>query len=152
MQRVSHAQVTVDGVVTGSIDMGLVAFVGVHSSDKLEDVIYCVDKCVNLRIFPNQKGRFEHALLAAGGQVLAISQFTLYGDCRKGRRPFFGEAAKPGVAEPLYEAFIQRLRETHGVTVATGIFGAHMDVEIHNDGPVTLFVYSPESAPREGLD
>jgi D-tyrosyl-tRNA(Tyr) deacylase len=82
-------------------------------------------------------------LLDVGGQVLAISQFTLYGDCRKGRRPFFGDAADPGVAEPLYEAFIARLRDEHDVTVACGVFGAHMGLEIHNDGPVTLFIDSP---------
>lgn len=144
LQRVSQAQVTVDGRITGRIGTGLVALVGVHGQDRIEDAVFCADKCAHLRIFDDEAGRFDRSLLDVGGQVLAISQFTLYGECRKGRRPFFGTAAEPQVAEPLYEAFIAQLRERHAVTVACGIFGAHMDLEIHNDGPVSLFVDSPD--------
>ena len=143
LQRVSQAQVTIDGRVTGSIGVGLVALVGVHGDDTPEAAHFCADKCAHLRIFADEGGRFNRSLLDVGGQVLAISQFTLYGDCRKGRRPFFGDAADPGLAEPLYEAFIARLCDEHDVTVACGVFGAHMGLEIHNDGPVTLFIDSP---------
>lgn len=140
LQRVSRARVTVAGRTTGRIDTGLVALVGVHHSDTPAQAEYCADKSAHLRIFPDEEGRFNRSLLDVGGHVLAISQFTLYGDSRKGRRPFFGEAAEPTVAEPLYEAFVQHLRQAHGVTVACGVFGAHMEVEIHNDGPVSMLI------------
>ncbi len=116
---------------------------GVADEDDEADARYLVEKIINLRIFADEGGRFNRSLLDVGGQVLAISQFTLYGDTRKGRRPFFGEAAEPGLAEPLYEAFIARLRDEHELTVSCGLFGAHMGLEIHNDGPVTLFIDSP---------
>lgn len=142
LQRVSRAQVTVEGRVTGSIGAGLVALVGVHGDDAAEAAHFCADKCAHLRIFADDGGRFNRSLIDVAGQVLAVSQFTLYGDCRKGRRPFFGDAAEPEVAEPLYEAFVARLRSEHELTVACGVFGAHMSLEIHNDGPVTLFIDS----------
>jgi D-tyrosyl-tRNA(Tyr) deacylase len=146
LQRVSKAQVTVDGTIAGRIDTGLVALVGVHASDSLVDTHFCADKCAHLRIFADAAGRFDLSVLDVGGAILAISQFTLYGDCSNGRRPFFGSAADPAAAEQLYEAFITRLLQVHQLTVASGIFGAHMDLEIHNDGPVTILVDSPVSA------
>ncbi|MDA0333709.1 MAG: D-aminoacyl-tRNA deacylase [bacterium] len=146
LQRVRQARVAVDGEITGRIERGLVALVGVHRGDTLADVHYCADKCAHLRIFADEAGRFDRSVLDVGGQILAISQFTLYADCRKGRRPYFGDAADPELAEPLYEAFVQRLRDTHRLDVACGEFGAHMDLEIHNDGPVTLFVDSAVNA------
>ena len=142
LQRVRQARVTVEGEVTGRIEQGLVALVGVHRADTLADANFCADKCAHLRIFADEAGRFDRSVLDVDGQILAISQFTLYGDCRKGRRPYFGDAAEPELAEPLYETFVQRLRITHTLDVACGVFGAHMDLEIHNDGPVTLFVDS----------
>ncbi|MBT6144717.1 MAG: D-tyrosyl-tRNA(Tyr) deacylase [Gemmatimonadetes bacterium] len=143
LQRVCHAQVTVDGTIVGRIDQGLVALVGVHGSDTLVETHFCADKCAQVRIFADSSGRFDRSVLDVGGQILAISQFTLYGDCRKGRRPFFGEAADPVLAEPLYEAFIARLQKVHSLTVARGVFGAHMALEMLNDGPVTLMIDSP---------
>lgn len=147
LQRVSNASVSVDGSLCGQIGTGLVALVGVHQQDTLVDAEFCADKCVHLRVFADDAGRFDRSLLDVSGQMLAISQFTLYGDCRKGRRPFFGDAAAPDLAEPLYEAFISRVR-THQVTVACGVFGAHMDLEIHNDGPVSLFIDSPTTSTQ----
>ena len=145
LQRVSRAQVTIDGDLSGRIGAGLVALVGVHGNDGLRDAHFCADKSAHLRIFADDEGRFDRSLLEVAGQVLAVSQFTLYGECRKGRRPFFGEAADPAVAEPLYVAYMDRLRQEHGLTVACGVFGAHMDLEIHSDGPVTLVIDSPAS-------
>ena len=146
VQRVGRAAVRVDGEVVGQIGPGLVALIGVHVDDGEAQVQFCADKCAHLRIFADAEGRFNRSLLDAGGQVLAISQFTLYGDTRKGRRPGFSDAAPPDRAQPLYEAFVERLRSAHGLTVATGVFGAHMEVEIHNDGPVTLLVDSPQES------
>lgn len=143
VQRVSHARVTVDQDAVGQIGHGLVALVGVRRDDGEDEVRFCADKCVHLRIFPGAEGRFNRSLLDVGGQVLAISQFTLYADCRRGRRPSFDAAAPPEVAADLYEAFIERLHQEHGVRVARGVFGAHMVVELANDGPVTILVESP---------
>ena len=105
---------------------------------------FCADKCAHLRIFADDEGRLNLSALDTGAEVLAVSQFTLYGDCRKGRRPSFSHAAPPEIAAPLYELFIERL-EGCGLRVARGVFGAHMQVEINNDGPVTLLVEYPET-------
>lgn len=142
VQRVSRASVSVEQREVGSIGPGLVLLIGVHESDGPAAVQFCADKCTDLRIFDDSAGRLNHSLRDLEGEVLAISQFTLYGDCRKGRRPGFSHAAPSDLARPLYEAFIDRL-EGHGIRVARGVFGAHMSVEIHNDGPVTLLVESP---------
>ena len=142
VQRVSSARVSVAEETVGAIDRGLVLLVGIHAEDDDEAARFCADKCANLRIFPDGQGRMNRSLLETGGAVLAISQFTLYGDCRRGRRPSFVEAARPELAEPLYERFVELL-EGFGVTVARGVFGAFMAVEIHNDGPVTVIVESP---------
>ena len=139
LQRVSEAEVTIDGRSVGRIGAGLVLLVGVGHEDTEEQARYLAEKCLNLRIFEDDEGKMNRSLLDAGGQILAISQFTLYGDTRKGRRPGFTDAAPPEKAEPLYERFVELLRQA-GVTVETGRFGQHMLVRIHNDGPVTLIL------------
>ena len=144
VQRVRKASVEVDGEVCGQIQSGLAVLVGVHVDDTDRDIEFCADKTVHLRIFPDDDGRMNRSVLESGGGVLAVSQFTLYGDCRKGRRPSFGTAAEPEVAERLYELYIQRV-ESHGVRVERGVFGTHMRVLIDNDGPVTLLIESPHS-------
>ncbi len=141
VQRSKNAKVTVKGEVTGQITKGLVLLVGVTHNDKEEDAVFLADKIVNLRIFEDDAGKMNLSLLEVGGEILSVSQFTLYGDCRKGRRPNFMEAARPEQANQLYERFNQLLREK-GIRVETGIFGAMMDVELINDGPVTLIVES----------
>jgi D-aminoacyl-tRNA deacylase len=142
LQRVSRAQVEVEGRSVGTIGRGLVLLVGVHQEDGESEAVFCAEKCANLRVFEDDEGRMNRSVLEVGGQVLAVSQFTLYGDCRKGRRPSFIQAARPETAEPLYRCFVDRLR-TLDLAVECGIFGADMQVEIHNDGPVTLVVESP---------
>lgn len=142
VQRVSRARVLVEGRVRGEIGQGLALLVGIHQADAPQAVRFCAEKCAHLRIFADEQGRMNRSLLEVGGGALAVSQFTLYGDCRRGRRPGFTEAAPPAQAEPLYEQFIREL-EGLGLQVARGVFGAQMVVEIHNDGPVTLIVESP---------
>jgi len=142
VQRVIQARVRVDGQVRGEIGPGLVLLAGFHASDDEKALRFGAEKCAHLRIFADPAGKMNRSVLDVGGKVLAISQFTLYADCRKGRRPSFVDAAPPAQAEPLYERFIQLLEE-QGLEVARGVFGAPMQVEIHNDGPVTLMVESP---------
>ncbi|PWI58587.1 D-aminoacyl-tRNA deacylase [Sulfoacidibacillus thermotolerans] len=137
VQRVRRAQVRVQNQVVGEIGRGLLLLVGFTHDDAEPDLTYMVDKITNLRVFEDPDGKMNDSLLDVGGGILSISQFTLYGDARKGRRPNFMEAARPEVAEPLYERFNELLRET-GMIVATGVFGAMMDVEFINEGPVTL--------------
>ncbi len=141
VQRVSRGAVKVDDEIVGQIGHGLVILLGVSHDDGSEEVNFVADKCVNLRIFEDDAGKMNRSLLEVGGEALVISQFTLYGDCRKGRRPGFNDAALPEHAIPLYEEFIARV-EKSGVKAATGIFGASMQVEIINEGPVTLLVES----------
>ncbi len=141
VQRVKHASVTVDGKVVGKIGRGLLLLIGVAQTDSEEDVNFVADKCVNLRIFEDEQGKMNRSLLEVGGEILAISQFTLLGDTRKGRRPSFVNAADPQKGNAFYKKFIERLR-SHDVKVETGIFGAMMDVEFLNYGPVTLIVES----------
>ncbi|NOX90610.1 MAG: D-tyrosyl-tRNA(Tyr) deacylase [Calditrichaeota bacterium] len=141
VQRVKHASVSVDGKVVGKIDKGLMLLIGVAESDREEDIEFVADKCVNLRIFEDEEGKMNRSLLETGGEILAISQFTLLGDTRKGRRPSFINAADPEKGNAFYEKFIERLR-SHGIKVQTGIFGAMMDVELLNYGPVTIIVES----------
>jgi len=142
VQRVGQARVRVDGQVRGEIGPGLVLLAGFHAGDDEKALRFGAEKCAHLRIFADPAGKMNRSVLDVGGKVLAISQFTLYADCRKGRRPSFIDAAPPAQAEPLYERFIQLLEE-QGLEVARGVFGAPMQVEIHNDGPVTLMVESP---------
>lgn len=141
VQRSKKAQVTVDGEVVGKIDKGFVLLVGVTHDDNEEDAKYLAEKIAHLRVFEDDQQKMNLSLLDVGGEILSVSQFTLYGDCRKGRRPNFMEAAKPEEAEKLYEAFNRSLRDK-GVTVETGKFGAMMDVQLTNDGPVTLILES----------
>ncbi len=139
VQRVSQASVSVGGEVVGDIGRGVVVLVGVTHGDTEEQAKWLARKIAGLRIFEDNEGKMNAGLLDADGAALVISQFTLYADCRKGRRPSFTNAAMPEVAEPLVEHFAQTLR-AHGVPVQTGVFGAHMLVEIHNDGPVTILL------------
>jgi len=141
VQRVSQASVTVGGEVVGRIGLGLVGFVGVAQGDTEEDARYLVEKTVNLRIFPDEAGKFNRSLVDVGGGLLLVSQFTLISDTRKGRRPSFIEAAGPGEAEALLNRFVDLARAT-GIKVGTGRFQQHMLVEIHNDGPVTILLDS----------
>ena len=144
IQRVSRAQVTVAEEVVGRIRRGLVVLLGVHDEDGERDVRWMADKVVELRIFEDDDGKMNRSLLETRGELLAVSQFTLWGDCRKGRRPSFVRAAAPEKALQLYEQFVAAV-ERRGVRVATGRFRAHMDVELVNDGPVTLLLDSGKS-------
>ena len=141
LQRVTEASVQVDGQQVGKIGPGLLVLLGIGQQDTSHEVTQLVDKIVNLRIFADQQEKMNLSLLDVAGQMLVISQFTLWGDCRKGRRPSFVEAADPQLAEPLYEEFVQAVR-ARGVTVETGRFGAMMQVSLVNDGPVTLVIES----------
>ena len=141
VQRSKNASVTVNEKVIGEIEKGLVLLVGVTHDDTIDDANYLADKIVNLRIFEDENGKMNLSLLDVGGSILSISQFTLYGDCRKGRRPNFMAAAKPEQALNLYQYFNQVLSEKK-VVVETGEFGAEMDVALINDGPVTLILDS----------
>lgn len=141
VQRSKHASVTVDGKTIGEITKGFVLLVGITHGDTMEDAKYVADKIVNLRVFEDHEGKMNLSLLQVEGEILSISQFTLYGDCRKGRRPNFMEAAHPDHARVIYNEFNQLLRN-QGVKVETGQFGAMMDVELINDGPVTLIIES----------
>ncbi len=141
LQRSKAASVTVDGTVTGAIDHGYVLLVGITHEDTHEDVAYLAKKVANLRLWEDADGKMNHSILEHGGAILSVSQFTLYGDAKKGNRPSFINAARPEAAEPLWEAFNQALR-AHGLHVETGIFGAMMDVALINDGPVTILLES----------
>lgn len=139
IQRVSRASVSVDGKIVGEIGRGVVVLVGVTHGDGREQADWLAEKIAGLRIFEDAAGKMNLGLTEIGGAALVVSQFTLYADARKGRRPGFTDAAPPEVAEPLVDYFAQALR-AQGVPVATGVFGAHMLVEIHNDGPVTILL------------
>jgi len=141
VQRVKSASVTVDGELISGISRGLLIFHGVALGDTSVDVEYLANKVANLRIFEDETGRMNCSLLEVGGEALVVSQFTLYGDCRKGRRPSFIRAAGPEIAEALYEEFIETLSEI-GIAVKAGIFHVMMDVELINDGPVTMLLDS----------
>jgi D-aminoacyl-tRNA deacylase len=142
LQRVAYARVEVEGTVAGEIGPGILALVGVAKGDTVPDAEFLAAKIVQLRIFNDPDGKMNRSLLDTGGAVLAVSQFTLYGDCRKGRRPSFDAAAGPEEARALYELFLAALRQT-GVRVEAGVFQADMKVSLLNDGPVTLIVESP---------
>ncbi|WP_102274446.1 D-aminoacyl-tRNA deacylase [Cytobacillus massiliigabonensis] len=141
VQRSKEASVTVEGEIVGSIAKGFVLLVGVTHEDTIEDAQFLAEKIANLRVFEDDAGKMNLSILDKGGEILSVSQFTLYGDCRKGRRPNFMDAAKPEHAVKIYEALNTCLEEK-GINVATGIFGAMMDVQLTNDGPVTLIVES----------
>lgn len=141
VQRVSQASVSVNATIAGKIHQGLLVFLGIREGDNESDASKLAKKIINLRIFADGDGKMNLSLLNISGEMLIVSQFTLYGDTKSGNRPSYSEAAKPAVAEPLYKVFIQ-LCENQGITVATGVFGAHMEVALINDGPVTLICSS----------
>ncbi|MBP3427765.1 MAG: D-tyrosyl-tRNA(Tyr) deacylase [Clostridia bacterium] len=141
IQRVLESSVRIDGEVVGQIGKGFMVLCGVEDGDTEADVRYCIDKTVNLRIFEDDAGKMNRSILDDGGEILAISQFTLHGDVRHGRRPSFIKAARPETAVPLYDAYCEGLRAA-GVHVETGVFQADMKVSLINDGPVTLLVDS----------
>ena len=141
VQRVSRAKVTVGGEITGQIERGLVVLLGVADDDTQDDVIYLAQKIAGLRIFEDADGKMNLDLAEVGGAMLVVSQFTLLGDCRKGRRPSFVRAARPEKAKELYQSFVVEVRG-QGIRCETGRFQEHMDVELVNDGPVTLLVDS----------
>lgn len=150
VQRVSEASVSVAGEIVGRIGPGLVVLLGVSKHDSDEDASYIVGKAVNLRIFADDQERFNRSALDIGAELLIVSQFTLYGDTRKGRRPSFTEAAPPEQAEAAFNRVVEMFRES-GLTVQTGIFQAHMMVSIQNDGPVTIMLDSADRGrPRRG--
>lgn len=144
VQRVSQAAVAVDGKTIGSISKGLVVLLGIHVSDAVKEAQWLADKIVHLRIFEDDHGKMNRSLADIDAEMLIVSQFTLYGDCRKGRRPGYSNAAPPDIAEPLYVKFIE-LVNAYGIKTASGKFQAMMDVSITNSGPVTLLLDSDKS-------
>ena len=141
LQRTKKASVTVDNEITGSITHGYMLLIGITHEDTMMDVEYCARKVSELRLFEDEEGKMNLSIHEVGGQILSVSQFTLYAETRKGRRPSFTNAARPEQAKPLWDAFNEVLRG-HGLQVETGIFGADMDVALVNDGPVTIIVES----------
>ena len=144
VQRVSSSKVTVEDNIMGQIKKGLLVLLGVTHEDTSSDVDYMIDKILNLRIFEDENGKMNLSLKDVGGELLVVSQFTLYGDCRKGKRPSFTNAARPEVATPLYEEFVQKSKD-QDIVVQTGQFGAHMMVDLINDGPVTILLDSSKN-------
>src|SRR5262245_62084105 len=141
IQRVTKASVTVEGQVVGKIGHGLLVLLGIGKADEQNEAALLAEKIANMRIFPDQESRFNRSVLDINGEVLVVSQFTLYADTRRGRRPSFSDAAPPETAAPLVDAFVEALRQ-QGLIVATGSFGAHMRVALINDGPVTIVLDS----------
>ena len=141
LQRTKQASVTVNQEVTGSISHGYMLLVGVTHEDTIADVEYCARKVAEIRLFEDEEGKMNRSIHEVGGQILSVSQFTLYADTKKGRRPSFVNAARPDIAKPLWDAFNDSLR-ANGLHVETGIFGADMDVALINDGPVTIIIES----------
>ena len=139
IQRVSHASVTIDGTVHGQIGQGFLVLLGITDGDTQDDAVYLADKTVKMRVFTDENDKMNRSLADVGGGILVVSQFTLYGDCKKGRRPSFVNAASPDVAIPLYEQFLDECRAL-GYEPQHGEFGAHMEVASVNDGPVTLIL------------
>lgn len=144
VQRISQGKVVVEDQVTGAIDKGLLVFLGVTNEDNIQDVKYMAEKIVNLRIFEDDNEKMNLSVIDVEGKILAVSQFTLLGDCRKGRRPNFTEAARPEMADELYKSFIEECQKL-GVNVETGVFQAHMMVHSINDGPVTMLIDSKKT-------
>lgn len=142
IQRVSEASVTVDNIITGSIQQGLLVLVGIEDADTTDDVVWLSNKICNLRIFNDSEGVMNKSLIDCGGDILLVSQFTLHASTKKGNRPSYIKASKPPIAVPLYEAMIQQLQTDLGKPIKTGIFGADMKVQLLNDGPVTIVIDS----------
>lgn len=144
VQRTTEASVTIDNMVSGAIGPGLVVLLGIQPGDGAKEIRWMAEKIATLRIFEDDAGKMNRSLVDTGGEMLIVSQFTLYGDCRKGRRPGYSSAAPPEIAEPLYEQFIQEIQGM-GIGTGTGIFGANMQVSLTNDGPVTLLIDSDKT-------
>jgi D-tyrosyl-tRNA(Tyr) deacylase len=142
LQRVLEARVEVEGQITGAIGRGLLLLVGIENADTPQDIEWMAGKLARLRIFPDDNGIMNRSLQDCGGEVLAVSQFTLYGECSKGNRPSWGRAAKGDISQPLFDAFVQKLATTLCQPVPTGVFGTNMQVHLVNDGPVTLMLDS----------
>jgi D-aminoacyl-tRNA deacylase len=140
VQRVSRANVSVEEEIKGSIDRGLLLLVGIHENDDMDTVKWVVNKVLKLRIFEDEEGKLNKSVTDVGGGVLVVSQFTLYGNVSKGTRPSFIEAAKPEIAEPLYDKMIAYFKNKSDLQIGSGVFGAMMDVELINDGPVTILI------------
>ena len=143
LQRVTHSSVEIEGKINGQIKKGLMGLVGFASDDTTAIIDKMIDKLINLRIFEDEQGKMNRSLMDVNGSILSISQFTLYADCKRGRRPGFTDAARPEIAIPLYDYFNQELKEK-GIHVETGIFGADMKVSLLNDGPVTIILDSQD--------
>ena len=141
VQRVSHASVTIDGRLHGQIGQGFLVLLGITDGDTVDDAVYLADKTVKMRVFTDENDKMNRSILDSGGEILAVSQFTLHGDVRHGRRPSFIRAARPELAVPMYDAYCQGLRDA-GIHVETGIFQTDMKVSLINDGPVTLLIDS----------
>lgn len=139
VQKVARAQVTVESSVVGEIGAGVVVFLGITHDDSIEKAVWLANKCVHLRIFADGEGRANHSLLEQKGAALIVSQFTLYADCNKGKRPSFVQAASPEIAKPLYDRFVEEIGR-FGIDVSTGLFGAKMEVCLVNDGPMTFLL------------
>ncbi len=139
VQRVKKASVTVDGEIVSSIDKGFLVLLGVMDGDTKENADYLVKKLVNLRVFEDEAGKMNLSIKDKGGEIIVVSQFTLAADCSKGNRPSFINAARPEIANPLYEYFVEGVKK-EGISVCTGVFQAHMDVELINDGPITIML------------
>ncbi|MBA3470973.1 MAG: D-tyrosyl-tRNA(Tyr) deacylase [Herpetosiphonaceae bacterium] len=149
IQRVREAQVVVEQTVVGAIGPGLLVFLAVTHTDSAAEARRLADKIIGLRIFPDQSGRFDQALAETGGGLLVVSQFTLYGDTRKGRRPSFTASAQPDHAAPLIDVFVEHA-QTAGIPTTCGVFGAQMDVHLLNDGPVTLILDTADWSAKRG--
>ena len=147
LQRVRRASVTIDQETVGEIGNGILLLLGISERDGKEEVAYLAEKCVGLRIFEDSEGKMNRSLADVGGKMLIVSQFTLYADCKKGKRPSFTGAARPEHAIPLYESFVETVEEK-GINVQTGVFGADMLVSLENDGPVTILLDTEEIMPR----
>jgi D-tyrosyl-tRNA(Tyr) deacylase len=146
LQRVSRARVTVDGKCVGEIGPGLLVLLGIHRTDTAHEAAWLARKVASLRVFPDPEGKMNLSVQENGRHLLIVSQFTLYGDTRKGNRPSYLEAAPPDRAKPLYESFVEHCRQLPGITVETGVFQAHMEVQLVNDGPVTVLCQTEGTA------
>ncbi len=145
IQRVKRASVLADKQIIGKIDNGLLVFLGIEKADNDKDIGYLIDKIINLRIFESAEGKMDKSVLDEKGELLVVSQFTLCADCRKGRRPDFGDAAAPGEARKIYDKFLEQLNKT-GINVEKGQFQSYMEIELINDGPVTIMLESPKKS------
>lgn len=145
VQRVKRAEVRVNNEITGKIDKGILVLLGVGQDDTNKDLEYMAKKIVNLRIFEDQEGKMNLSVLDVNGGILVVSQFTLYGDCRKGKRPSYSTAARPEMAEKLYNEFVDYIKSKYDIKVETGVFQAMMDVDFINEGPVTLLIDSQKT-------